>query len=99
MKRKPRRIILRGVAGVLCWFVVGCSENGTSAGESSPLATIAQVSTGKDLPTEFKDGETKFNTFCSPCHGVQAVGTAQGPPLVHKIYEPNHHADFAFQRA
>jgi hypothetical protein len=22
-----------------------------------------------------------------------------GPPLVHKIYEPSHHADFAFQKA
>ena len=27
------------------------------------------------------------------------VGTSQGPPLVHKIYEPNHHGDAAFQRA
>ena len=29
----------------------------------------------------------------------KARGTQQGPPLVHKIYEPSHHADFAFQRA
>ena len=99
MNKHTRRTILRSVAGVLCWFVVGCSENGTNALESSPPATIAQASVEKDLPAEFKDGETKFNTFCSPCHGVQAVGTAQGPPLVHKIYEPSHHADFAFQRA
>lgn len=27
------------------------------------------------------------------------MGTKQGPPLVHKIYEPNHHGDAAFQRA
>ncbi len=26
-------------------------------------------------------------------------GTNMGPPLVHKIYEPSHHADFAFMRA
>ncbi|MFM7841547.1 MAG: cytochrome c, partial [Nitrospira sp.] len=25
--------------------------------------------------------------------------TQQGPPFVHKIYEPNHHGDAAFQRA
>lgn len=30
------------------------------------------------------------------CHGDVALGTAQGPPLVHIIYEPNHHADAAF---
>jgi hypothetical protein len=32
-------------------------------------------------------------------HGPQGKGTNNGPPLVHKIYEPNHHADMAFQRA
>ncbi|WP_342347150.1 cytochrome c [uncultured Nitrospira sp.] len=99
MSHHSRRIILRGVAGFLCWFVIGCSENGTSAGESSAPASIAQISVVKELPTEFKAGEEKFNAFCSPCHGAQASGTGQGPPLVHKIYEPSHHADFAFQRA
>jgi mono/diheme cytochrome c family protein len=44
-------------------------------------------------------GETKFNANCSACHGPRGSGTQQGPPLVHKIYEPNHHGDAAFQRA
>lgn len=44
-------------------------------------------------------GEAKFDANCSACHGKQGTGTAQGPPLVHKIYEPNHHGDAAFQRA
>jgi cytochrome c5 len=88
------------LAGVLCCFMfIGCSENGTNAREPSTPAPMAQISAEKDLPTEFKEGESKFNAFCSRCHGAQATGTAQGPPLVHKIYEPNHHADFAFQRA
>ncbi|HNP60605.1 MAG TPA: cytochrome c [Nitrospirales bacterium] len=99
MNHHSKGTILRGFAGLLCWFVIGCSENGTSAGESSAPASIAQISVVKDLPTEFKEGEEKFNAFCSPCHGSQASGTGQGPPLVHKIYEPSHHADFAFQRA
>ena len=50
-------------------------------------------------PAEFQVGEAKFNANCSVCHGPQGVGTQQGPPLVHKIYEPNHHGDAAFQRA
>lgn len=92
--------MLRGLASLLCWLLVlGCSENGTSASGSSAPTPVAQLTAGKDVPAEFKDGETKFNTFCSPCHGPQASGTGHGPPLVHKIYEPNHHADFAFQRA
>jgi cytochrome c5 len=100
MDYRLSRIMLIGFAGILCWcLLVGCSENGTNARESSTPAPMAPISGEKDLPTEFKEGESKFNAFCSRCHGAQATGTAQGPPLVHKIYEPNHHADFAFQRA
>ena len=51
------------------------------------------------VPTEFQVGETTFNTNCAACHGKQAAGTDHGPPLVHKIYEPNHHGDPAFLRA
>jgi hypothetical protein len=90
----------RRLAGVLCWLVcLGCSENGTNARESSGQEPMAPIAIEKDLPAEFQEGEKKFNTFCSPCHGPQGRGTNQGPPLVHKIYEPNHHADMAFQRA
>lgn len=94
------RTTLRSFTGVLCLFIcVGCSENGSNARESSDSAPLAQIAVDKELPADFKEGEMKFNSFCSPCHGTQGTGTAQGPPLVHKIYEPNHHADFAFQRA
>lgn len=51
------------------------------------------------VPAEFKKGESAFNANCARCHGERGVGTSQGPPFVHKIYEPNHHGDAAFQRA
>jgi len=51
------------------------------------------------VPGEFKKGEAAFNANCARCHGERGVGTSQGPPLVHKIYEPSHHGDAAFQRA
>ena len=54
---------------------------------------------GGTVPAELEAGEAKFNAHCSACHGPQATGTRQGPPLVHKIYEPNHHGDAAFFRA
>jgi cytochrome c len=44
-------------------------------------------------------GKTLFETSCAVCHGVSARGTQLGPPLVHKIYEPSHHADMSFQMA
>jgi len=54
---------------------------------------------GQRVPEEFSQGEAKFNAHCAVCHGEQAKGTAQGPPLVHKIYEPSHHGDAAFMFA
>lgn len=45
-------------------------------------------------------GQRIFDGACAACHGTNAAGTVGvAPPLVHVIYEPNHHADEAFQRA
>lgn len=41
-------------------------------------------------------GEKAFAATCATCHGVNAAGTNQGPPLVHDIYNPGHHSDEAF---
>lgn len=41
-------------------------------------------------------GQQAFLNTCAECHGFNARGTDKGPPLIHKIYEPNHHADIAF---
>jgi mono/diheme cytochrome c family protein len=55
------------------------------------------------IPTAFSDaakmGERAFNAVCAACHGKDAAGTDVGPPLVHRIYEPSHHADYAFEMA
>jgi len=47
-------------------------------------------------PPEVAQGKALFEQNCSACHGPAADGTAQGPPLVHIIYEPNHHGDASF---
>jgi len=79
-----------GIVGLLVALTVApaCSQ-----GESAPKASSASV------PAELQTGEAKFKVNCMACHGAGGVGTSQGPPLVHKIYEPNHHGDAAFQRA
>ena len=41
-------------------------------------------------------GEALFNQKCAVCHGPRATGSPQGPPLVHRYYEPGHHSDMAF---
>jgi cytochrome c len=87
------------IIGLCSLFFLGCSENGSNAQSSHASSPTILSSADKPLPAELEEGEAKFNIFCSRCHGPQGKGTNNGPPLVHKIYEPNHHADMAFQRA
>jgi mono/diheme cytochrome c family protein len=51
------------------------------------------------VPADLALGEESFNQNCAGCHGSRALGSELGPPLVHIIYEPNHHSDESFRRA
>jgi mono/diheme cytochrome c family protein len=51
------------------------------------------------VPAELVEGGRLFDGHCARCHGVRGTGSETGPPLVHIVYQPNHHADIAFQRA
>ena len=51
------------------------------------------------IPAELADGERTYQERCMACHGPHGIGTAQGPPLVHRDYVRSHHADEAFRRA
>lgn len=44
-------------------------------------------------------GEALYSKNCASCHGADLNGSEKGPPLLHRIYEPSHHADLAFQLA
>jgi len=44
-------------------------------------------------------GKALFAKHCAACHGGDLKGSDKGPPLLHRIYEPSHHADAAFQLA
>ncbi|WP_127114426.1 c-type cytochrome [Shimia sediminis] len=96
-----------GVIGVLA-LVLGLGAyvflSGTA--EETPQAAppqgdaLAAITLPEALGPNAKIGQRVFQAKCADCHGVDAVGVdGSGPPLVHKIYEPSHHADEAFQRA
>lgn len=74
-------------------LVLGATQACSQSGVEPATGTVASA------PAELRDGEQKFIANCSRCHGIGGVGTTQGPPFVHKVYEPNHHGDAAFQRA
>lgn len=60
---------------------------------------LAQVKVPQLTAAELA-GKAKFDQFCAACHGANAAGQdGVAPPLVHKIYEPGHHADGAFYLA
>lgn len=79
-----------GLTGAL---MVAC-DTGNSSGASSrmpvpPKGFVADVQQGKGL----------YRRFCASCHGRDMAGAHAGPALLHKIYEPGHHADLAFYMA
>lgn len=49
-----------------------------------------------ELSAAAEEGRKLFIANCAQCHGRRADGTTQGPPLVHQIYEPGHHANASF---
>lgn len=49
-----------------------------------------------ELSTVAANGKQAFDANCAQCHGQNASGTDKGPPLVHDIYNPGHHADQSF---
>jgi len=77
------------VAGAVGWMLLSSEGDNASDIDLSSL-------TLPDLTPEQKDGRALFEANCAVCHGENAVGSDQGPPLVHRIYEPSHHGDMAF---
>ena len=87
-------VVVALAALALAIALSGCAGNGDSgAGNATGNAAVAGPS------AKMRQGEIAFNARCAVCHGANAVGTALGPPLAHRIYEPGHHQDFAIRNA
>ncbi len=90
--RSPTGLLILGICivtgAVVWWFSAG-----------HPTQTIVSGVTVPELTAGAQAGQSLFAARCSECHGLSGQGTASGPPLIHKIYEPGHHSDEAFQRA
>ena len=101
-------LIILGIAWVMFFRPMGDHMassphmSGSQMPESSPAQStpIATGLTIPDLSVVEKLGERAFNENCAVCHGKNGAGNeGAGPPLVHIIYEPNHHGDMSFQLA
>lgn len=98
-----RKVIVATALAVTLVIVatIWWSRDGSSSGDPQSTAALPHV-VAVDIPALSglaREGAGKFAAKCGACHGSNASGGPGGPPLVHKIYEPNHHADGAFVMA
>lgn len=80
-------------AALIAWSVLFRGETpepGAAVSDGRPALIIP------DFSAEQLAGKALFDANCASCHGANATGSEQGPPLVHRIYEPSHHGDQAF---
>lgn len=83
------------IVGLLVWVFFGKQVDTTAVNNAAIVSVIVP-----DLPSELQLGKDLFDTKCADCHGANAAGkNGKGPPLVHIIYEPNHHPDESFALA
>lgn len=95
-------IVALGLGGLTIWALTPTGPDPVSATASGGGSggAIATVNLPENLSDNARIGQSVFEAKCAACHGANAAGTSGlAPPLVHKYYEPSHHADEAFQRA
>lgn len=89
-----KRIIILIVIGVAAFFVFRAFQTSDETGGTGTALADVIVPQLTGIAAE---GEIAFNDNCAACHGKNAAGQdGVAPPLVHIIYEPNHHGDMSF---
>jgi mono/diheme cytochrome c family protein len=74
--------------GGFLWWVLAPGRGGETVAVRVPALSVSA-----------QQGQGAFQKNCAACHGSNAGGTDQGPPLIHTIYRPGHHGDGAILRA
>ncbi|MDE9450753.1 cytochrome c [Aliiroseovarius sp. Z3] len=99
-------LIVISLAGLSLWRLAP-SQNREATGADDGTTPADTASSDQIVPVRMpvleasqQIGQRVFTAKCAACHGPTAGGVdGVGPPLIHKIYEPSHHADIAFFRA
>lgn len=88
-----KKIIVPGVLGAMLIILQACDRPG-------PEEIQAKLHLpSQDFVGNVVVGQQLYAANCARCHGPQALGSDQGPPLVHKTYRPGHHGDLVFHLA
>ncbi len=87
------------LAGAFLYAVAERKPDAQASTPAEPGSLLVEVR-ATTLSGDAVLGERAFNAKCASCHGPMAAGQAGlAPPLIHKIYEPNHHGDMSFHIA
>ena len=98
--KTPVILAIVAAAGIAIYYFQGDKIAQRPTPDSPAGAPIVDVKMPETLDPAAKVGQAIFKANCAACHGENAGGQeGTAPPLVHKIYEPSHHGDEAFQRA
>ena len=81
------------IGALLLLQIAGCSQ-GT---EAERLARLHLPPPG--YVADPVRGAALFAKTCAKCHGANAQGSRNGPPLVSPVYRSEHHANLAFHWA
>ena len=89
-----RKMTAVTILGLLSGFSTANDAQAQTAGVPAPSAGL--------MPNPAK-GKGLYAQNCASCHGVDLkgrdMGADKGPPFLHRVYEPSHHGDAAFQNA
>ncbi len=101
MNRKNLLVGACAVAAAAAYILLRPAAPTNDVANSAPPESSAMVAIQMPpIEGNAAIGQRIFESACVACHGTNAVGVAgAGPPLIHVIYEPSHHADESFQRA
>jgi len=89
------------IPGVLAGLVAceGALEGRYDSTEQKALEAKMDSIARTGVPERFDAARETFEAACASCHGKYGAGALAGPPLIHEIYRPSHHADAAFTLA
>lgn len=90
---KPTIVLALGIAVAAAAGVLALRPGPSAGGIPARALVVPPLSMRASI------GKTAYDGVCASCHGENAIGTDQGPPFIHPIYNPGHHADEAFFRA
>ena len=95
-------IALAALVGIAGYYVTNTTNDAPVSLSDTDTQNLSMVvvNVPADLSAKAMSGKVAFDLKCAACHGGNGAGQdGVAPPLIHKIYEPSHHGDEAFQRA